>query len=102
MALDIAVLGGHGGWRSHASISIEVHDEVVQAAAGRGCAQLLRMRDYWGEVVEFDTCALRELAEELASLLPSLSQAARLEVEEVRAVVSEAIATGQMVHALPD
>lgn len=82
--------------------SIEVHDKVVQAAAGRGWVQLLRMHDYWGEVVEFDTCALRELAEEFASLLPSLSEAARLEVEEVRAVVSEAIATGQMVHALPD
>jgi hypothetical protein len=102
MALDIAIVQPPGPPRHFVSISLPAHDEIQQAAELRSCEQLLRMHDYWGDVIEYDLQAVMQLADELEKVLPGLSAPAGSACQDLLALVRLAIASKQPLHALPD
>lgn len=102
MALDIAILQPPEPPRHHVSVSLPAHHEIQQAARLHTCRQLLRMHDYWGDIIEYDLHAVMELAGELELVLPVQSEPASSACRDLLALVRTAIAFKQPVHALPD
>ena len=102
MALDFSILRSDGPSLHSVAIWEEVHAELQNAAAARACVQLLRVHDYWGDVIENDLEAVKELAGELEVVLPGLFEPASSACRNLLALVRTAMSSKQPLHALPD
>ena len=102
MALDFAVLSNAGYPERSVPCNVEVHHALLTEASTRDLPLFARLSDYYQDV-EFFPQSLPALVEEIRTLRAStaLPEAQRF-LEDLCALVTDAVRTGDAVHVLAD
>jgi hypothetical protein len=102
MSLDLAILAEDGTPEDTISLSVNLHHDLIVAADKLGVDQVLRLRDYYGDV-EFRTNDLSTLAAQVETMGLSVNKYdLRKFLADFDELIIHAAARGKTLYAIAD
>lgn len=101
MSLDFAILGPDRRVQEEVRVELSEHSIILDVAIALQCTMYLRVRGFWDRVL-YDHHDLPLFAAELQDLHDSVPHDVRHLIADLQQIVSKAIATNKVIHALPD
>jgi hypothetical protein len=102
MSLDFAVLGHNGAPEKTVPLSVELHQELVTAAARAGLSRFKKFEEYY-EDAEILVTDLPDLAEQVTTLrIQTDSTDLQHFLDGLSDLIAYAMANGKTLHAIAD